>query len=43
MARVVELLPVGYAFGTTRGEDNGFALTIERTHALWSRFSWRGP
>jgi hypothetical protein len=31
------------AFGTSRLEDNGFALATERTHALWSRFAWQGP
>jgi hypothetical protein len=35
--------PQVLAFGTSRLEDNGFALATERTHALWSRFAWQGP
>jgi hypothetical protein len=35
--------PQVLAWGSTRVHDDGFALITERTHALWSRFTWQGP
>lgn len=31
------------AVGTTRYADHGLTFTTDGTHALYSRFSWRGP